>query len=248
MNLDLSGKVALVTGGSRGIGKATVFKLAECGCRVGFTNRNAEDAAKVRREVEEKFGVECADFQGDVADREHCENTVAAVAERFGTVDFLINNAGIAEDQLFVRMKESAWNNVIDTNLNGVFHVTQAALKLMMKKRFGSVVNIGSVIGHAGNPGQVNYSTSKAALVGFTKSVAQEFSGRNVRCNLVSPGFIRTDMTDKLSSDRAQAVLAKIPLGRYGEPEDVSNAVLFLCSPLANYVTGQTLHVNGGMY
>ena len=243
----LDGKVALVTGGSRGIGRAIALKLAEEGAKVAINYAgNVKAAEEVKAAIEEKGGKALL-VQADVSDSAAAEAMVASVVEAFGTVDILVNNAGITRDALFARMKEEDFNAVINTNLKGVFHCTKAVTKLMMKQRSGRIVNMASVVGVTGNAGQANYSAAKAGVIGFTKSVARELAGRGITVNSVAPGFIETDMTAVLSDKVKEAMAEDIPLKRAGKPEDVANAVLFLASDNAAYITGQVLHVDGGM-
>ena len=243
----LDGKVALVTGGSRGIGRAIALRLAEEGAKVAISYAgNVKAAEEVKAAIEEKGGKAIL-VQADVSDSEAAEGMVASVVEAFGTVDILVNNAGITRDAIFARMKEEDFNAVINTNLKGVFHCTKAVTKLMMKQRSGRIVNMASVVGVTGNAGQANYSAAKAGVIGFTKSVARELAGRGITVNSVAPGFIETDMTAVLSDKVKEAMTEEIPLKRAGKPEDVANAVLFLASDNAAYITGQVLHVDGGM-
>ena len=243
----LDGKVALVTGGSRGIGRAIALRLAEEGAKVAINYAgNVKAAEEVKAAIEEKGGKALL-VQADVSDSEAAEGMVASVVEAFGTVDILVNNAGITRDAIFARMKEEDFNAVINTNLKGVFHCTKAVTKLMMKQRSGRIVNMASVVGVTGNAGQANYSAAKAGVIGFTKSVARELAGRGITVNSVAPGFIETDMTAVLSDKVKEAMTEEIPLKRAGKPEDVANAVLFLASDNAAYITGQVLHVDGGM-
>ena len=243
----LDGKVALVTGASRGIGRAIALKLAEEGAKVAINYAgNVKAAEEVKAAIEEKGGKAIL-VQADVSDSEAAEGMVASVVEAFGTVDILVNNAGITRDAIFARMKEEDFNAVINTNLKGVFHCTKAVTKLMMKQRSGRIVNMASVVGVTGNAGQANYSAAKAGVIGFTKSVARELAGRGITVNSVAPGFIETDMTAVLSDKVKEAMTEEIPLKRAGKPEDVANAVLFLASDNAAYITGQVLHVDGGM-
>ena len=243
----LDGKVALVTGASRGIGRAIALRLAEEGAKVAINYAgNVKAAEEVKAAIEEKGGKALL-VQADVSDSAAAEAMVASVVEAFGTVDILVNNAGITWDALFARMKEEDFNAVINTNLKGVFHCTKAVTKLMMKQRSGRIVNMASVVGVTGNAGQANYSAAKAGVIGFTKSVARELAGRGITVNSVAPGFIETDMTAVLSDKVKEAMAEDIPLKRAGKPEDVANAVLFLASDNAAYITGQVLHVDGGM-
>ncbi len=243
----LDGKVALVTGASRGIGRAIALRLAEEGAKVAINYAgNVKAAEEVKAAIEEKGGKALL-VQADVSDSEAAEGMVASVVEAFGTIDILVNNAGITRDAIFARMKEEDFNAVINTNLKGVFHCTKAVTKLMMKQRSGRIVNMASVVGVTGNAGQANYSAAKAGVIGFTKSVARELAGRGITVNSVAPGFIETDMTAVLSDKVKEAMVEGIPLKRAGKPEDVANAVLFLASDNAAYITGQVLHVDGGM-
>ena len=243
----LDGKCALVTGASRGIGRAIALKLAEEGAKVAINYAgNVKAAEEVKAVIEEKGGTALL-VQADVSDSEAAESMVASVVENFGTVDILVNNAGITRDGLFARMKEADFDAVIDTNLKGVFHCTKAVTKCMMKQRSGRIVNMASVVGLIGNAGQANYSAAKAGVIGFTKSVAKELAGRGITVNSVAPGFIETDMTAVLSDKVKESMAAGIPLKRAGKPEDVANAVLFLVSESASYITGQVINVDGGM-
>lgn len=245
MTLDLSGKAILVTGGTRGIGRAIVEAAAHAGASVAFTYRSSTETAD--QLVEALGGEEKAlAIQADAASGEDAQRAVEAVVAKWGAIDGLVVNAGITRDGLMIRMDAQAWQDVIDTNLTGAFHVTKAAYRPMMKQRAGSIVTISSVVGVMGNAGQANYAASKAGLIGFTKSLARELSGRGVRANVVAPGYIETDMTADLGP-AAEALMGQIPLGRLGQPEDIAAAVLFLLSDAASYVTGHVLHVDGGM-
>ncbi len=245
--LNLSQKVAFITGANRGIGKACALKLAKNGCKIVFLNRDAASAELVQQEIL-ALGVECIYFNGDITDSQVVEKAITSCIEKFSKIDFLINNAGLTQDTLLIRMTEEHWDRVLDVNLKGVFLISREVAKYMMKARSGRIINIGSIVGHTGNPAQVNYSSSKAALVGFTKSIALELAPRNILCNLVSPGFIETDMTDKLNDKQKEEILSRIPLKKIGTAESIANGVLFLCSPMSDYVTGTTLHINGGMF
>ena len=247
MTLDLSGKTALVTGGTRGIGRAIVEALAEAGTKVAFTYRSSSETAEALKADLEAKGVECLALQGDAADTIHAEETVQAVLDAWGSIDVLVNNAGITRDTLMIRMSEDDWDSVMETNLKSVFNFCKAAYRPMMKQRGGSIVNISSVVGVTGNPGQANYAASKAGMLGFSKSLARELGGRGVRVNVVAPGYIATDMTADLNEKAQEAMQGAIPLGRVGQPDDVAAAVVFLASDAGAYITGHTLHVDGGL-
>lgn len=244
---DLNGRVALVTGASRGIGAAIARELAACGAAVAVNYAGSQAAADgVVAEIVAAGGRAVA-LQADVSDPAQCASLVERCVTELGAIDVLVNNAGITRDGLLVRMSDEDWASVIDTNLTGVFALTRAAGKLMMKRRSGSIVNVTSVVGIVGNAGQVNYSAAKAGVIGLTKSVARELAGRGVRANAVAPGFIETDMTAKLSEAVCEATRGQIAMGRFGAAEDVAKAVAFLASDDANYITGQVLAVDGGM-
>jgi 3-oxoacyl-[acyl-carrier protein] reductase len=244
----LAGKVALVTGASRGIGAAIALELARGGATiaVNYYPGCEGDAAVVVAQIESAGG-HAAAFPGDVSDPASCTSLVGAVLETLGAIDILVNNAGITRDGLMVRMTDEDWSAVISTNLSGVFYMTRAASKIMMKARTGSIVNIASVVGMMGNAGQANYAAAKAGVIGLTKTTARELASRGVRCNAVAPGFIETDMTAKLSDAVREALAGQISLGRLGSPSDVATAVAFLASDEASYVTGQVLAIDGGM-
>ena len=244
--MNLEGQTALITGAGRGIGKTIALKLAECGADIVLADMNPE-VAEVLLEVE-SLGRKCLTFETDVTDFEAIDAMVKKIIEELGSIHILVNNAGITQDNLFMRMKPEQWSKVIDVNLNGVFNVTKAVIRPMVKQRMGKIINISSVVGFTGNPGQVNYSSTKSALVGFTKSLAREVGARGVTVNAVAPGFIDTAMTQALNESQQELILQQIPLGRMGGPADIANAVSFLVSEDASYITGTILHVNGGMY
>ncbi|XP_078156356.1 NAD(P)-binding Rossmann-fold superfamily protein isoform X1 [Carex rostrata] len=240
--------VAIVTGASRGIGKAVALALGKAGCKVLVNYaRSSKEAEDVSKEIE-ALGGQAITFGGDVSKEGDVEAMMKAAVDTWGTIDILINNAGITRDTLLMRMKKQQWQDVIDLNLTGVFLCTQAATKIMMKKRKGRIVNIASIVGLTGNIGQANYSAAKAGVIGFTKTVAKEYASRNITVNAVAPGFIASDMTAKLSEEVEKKYLEHIPLGRFGQPEDVAGLVEFLTlNPAAGYITGQVLTIDGGM-
>jgi 3-oxoacyl-[acyl-carrier protein] reductase len=244
---DLTGKRVLVTGAGRGIGREIALELARAGASVVIINRNLERGSAVLTEIKKARG-EGWSLLGDVADRETAENLAEEALKLTGGIDILVNNAGITRDNLFMRMKPEEWEQVLGVNLNGVYYITRSLIRHMVKQRFGRIVNIGSVVGSTGNPGQVNYSTTKAGLIGFTKSLAKELGGRDITVNTISPGFIETDMTEELNEKQKEAILSQVPLGRMGSAQEVAWAVRFLVSDQAAYITGTTLHVNGGLY
>ncbi len=246
--IDLSGKTALITGSTRGIGKATAYKLAQAGATVVVTGRNGERAKEVAKEIAQETGGQAFGVELDISSPESVEKAYKEINGAVGSVDILVNNAGITRDTLFLRMKPQDWEEVIRVNLTGTFLVTQRFLKDMLKKRWGRIVNVTSVVAFTGNVGQANYSSAKAGLVGFTKTLAKELASRNITVNAVAPGFIETDMTDVLPEDIKENYLKQIPLGRMGKPEEVANVILFLVSDMASYITGEVIHVNGGMF
>ena len=247
MQTDFRGSTALVTGGTRGIGRALVDAFADAGANVAFTYRSSSDTAAALVDTLDEQGTEALSLQGDVADLETAQAHVDAVLDRWGTLDVLVNNAGITRDGLMLRMTEDDWDDVIDTNLKGAFNFCKAAYMPMMRRQSGSIVNISSVVGATGNAGQTNYAASKAGIVGFSKSLAKELGGRNVTVNVVAPGYVQTDMTDELDAETREAILDAVPLDRLAEPDEIADAVLFLASPAAAYITGHVLHVNGGL-
>lgn len=243
----LEGKVVLITGASRGIGKAIAEECVNQGAKVAFTYLSSEEKAKaLENELSSNGGV-AKGFKSDAGDFEQAQKLVDDVVAEFGTVDVLVNNAGITRDTLLMRMTEEQWDEVINTNLKSAFNLTKAVQRPMLKARSGSIINMSSVVGVSGNAGQANYAASKAGLIGFTKSVAQELGSRNIRCNAIAPGFIETEMTDALDPKVVEEWRASIPLKRGGTPKDVADVTVFLASEMSAYVTGQTIHVCGGM-
>ena len=243
----LNGQIALVTGASRGIGKAIALELGKHGAVVVGTATTPEGAEKIGAYLEQA-GVKGAGVVLEVREAAQVDAVLDAVEKDFGVPTILVNNAGITRDNLAMRMKDEEWDAVIDTNLKSVFRLCKAVMRGMMKARQGRIINVTSVVGHAGNPGQANYCAAKAGVAGMSRSLARELGSRNITINCVAPGFIDTDMTRVLEEGQRQALVANVPLGRFGQPEDVAAAVVFLASPGAAYVTGTTLHVNGGMY
>jgi len=245
--IDLSGKVALVTGASRGIGAVVAARLAEAGARVGVNYHASSDAATVVVDSIKKAGGEAFLVGGDVSQEDKAEAVIKNLVEHFGGIDILINNAGINKDQLLIRMKPEDFDSVLNVNLRGAFLCTRYAMTHLIRQRSGRVINMSSVVGLSGNPGQANYAAAKAGLVGLTKAVAREVASRNVTVNALAPGYITTAMVDELSEETQAKILERIPMGRFGTPEDVAEAVVFLCSDGASYITGQVLTIDGGM-
>ena len=237
------GKVVVVTGGTRGIGRAIVKKFNSLGAKVAFNFVHSEDKAKeLKNELNDSMY-----FQADVSDFSQVNNFIKEVMSKWGSIDIVVNNAGITKDKLLLMMKEEDWDSVIDTNLKGVFNVTKAVYKIMAKRRSGKIINISSIVGIMGNPGQANYAASKAGVIGFTKSLAKELSSRGINVNAVAPGLIESDMTNKIPENLKKTYLDFIPMHRFGKPDEVADAVVFLASDMSRYITGQVLVVDGGM-
>jgi 3-oxoacyl-[acyl-carrier protein] reductase len=245
--MQLKGKTAVVTGSGRGLGKAIALKLAQMGANIVLNDIAASDAIDETAEEFRNAGYSVAANKGDVRNFEDVEAMVKVAVDTFGSIDILVNNAGITRDMLMIKMTEKDWDDVLDINLKGAFMCTKAAAKVMMKQRFGKIINIASVAGVMGNPGQANYSASKAGLIGLTKSTAKELAARNITCNAVAPGLIQSKMTEILPDKVKENYLNNIPLGRFGTPEDVANVIGFLASNESNYVTGQVIHIDGGL-
>lgn len=243
----LQDKVALITGGSRGIGEAIAKRYAEQGASVAFTYRSSEERAKKIEAELQAMGVKAKGYKSDASSYQQAEALVKEVLEEFGQVDILINNAGITRDNLMLRMSEEQWDQVMETNLKSVFNLTKQIIRPMMKNRSGSIINMSSVVGVFGNAGQANYAASKAGIIGFSKSIAKEIGSRGIRCNAVAPGFIETDMTDELNEKTKEAFLASIPMKRLGDPNEVADVCVFLGSDMSKYVSGQTISVCGAL-
>jgi len=243
----LGGKIALVTGASRGIGQAIALELGRCGAVVIGTSTSTAGADAIGQQLA-TAGIKGAGSALNVNDPQQVDSVVQDVQNRFGDIAILVNNAGITRDNLLVRMKDEEWDDIMATDLKSVYRLSKLVLRSMMKARYGRIINITSVVGVTGNAGQTNYAAAKAGIIGFSKSLAREVGSRNITVNCIAPGFIDTDMTRALSEQQRDALIAQIPLGRLGRPEDVAAAAAFLASPAADYVTGCTLHVNGGMY
>ncbi|HDC6499047.1 TPA: 3-oxoacyl-[acyl-carrier-protein] reductase [Staphylococcus aureus] len=241
-------KSALVTGASRGIGRSIALQLAEEGNNVAVNYAGSKEKAEAVVEEIKAKGVDSFAIQANVADADEVKAMIKEVVSQFGSLDVLVNNAGITRDNLLMRMKEQEWDDVIDTNLKGVFNCIQKATPQMLRQRSGAIINLSSVVGAVGNPGQANYVATKAGVIGLTKSAARELASRGITVNAVAPGFIVSDMTDALSDELKEQMLTQIPLARFGQDTDIANTVAFLASDKAKYITGQTIHVNGGMY
>lgn len=245
--MKLSGKNAIVTGGTRGIGRAVVLELASLGCNVVFTFQNSEEAAKSLEAESQKLGVKILGFKADASSYVEAEKTVTFALENLQGLDILVNNAGITKDNLLLRMSEADFDKVIASNLKSVFNYTKVSLKTMLSKRYGKIINISSVVAITGNPGQANYVAAKSGIIGFTKSTAKELASRNINVNAVAPGYISTDMTEKLTGPQREMILSQIPIKKIGTPEDVAKVVSFLASSDSDYITGQVISVDGGM-
>lgn len=243
----LKNQLALITGASRGIGQAIAFELGRQGATVVGT-ATTEDGAQIISRYLKETGVKGAGVALNVNNTVQIESVLKAVHERFGDIAILVNNAGITRDNLLIRMKDEEWDEIMETDLKSVFRLSRAVLRAMMKARYGRIINISSVVGATGNMGQSNYAAAKAGIFGFSKSLAREVGSRNITVNCIAPGFVETDMTRSLNDNQRQNLLRQVPLGRLGRPEDVASAVAFIASPVSGYITGATLHVNGGMY
>lgn len=245
--MDLKGKNCLITGGSRGIGRSIAEYFSTLGANVAITYARSKDAAEEVVEVLKENGVEAMSLQADAVDFDKAEEVINTVVSEWGSLDVVVNNAGITKDNLILRMNEEQWDAVINTNLKSVFNYSKAATKPMMRAKGGSIINIGSVVGISGNAGQSNYAASKAGIIGFTKSFAKELASRNIRANVIAPGYIMTEMTGTLDEKVLESIKEETPLGRAGNPEEVASSVAFLASNLSSYITGETIRVDGGM-
>lgn len=243
----LKDKIALVTGAAQGIGKAIALRLANSGADLAIVDMNLEKTEDTVKEIE-KLGRKAIALKANVANLKEAEAVMDDTVARLGAIHILVNNAGITRDALILRMKEEEWDAVIDVNLKGTFNCTKSAVKYMSKQRYGRIINIASIVGEMGNAGQANYSASKAGVIALAKTIAREFASRNITCNAIAPGFIETSMTQALPEKVREELAKQIPMGRLGAPEDVAEGVLFLVSDAANYITGQVLNINGGMY
>jgi 3-oxoacyl-[acyl-carrier protein] reductase len=245
--MELKGKVALITGGSRGIGKAICETLAKMGASIVIADIDLETAQKTAEEIKNNFSIETLPIKVDVTNPESVQEGIKKILDTFGTIDILVNNAGITKDSLILRMKDEDWHQVLQVNLYGVFNCTKEVAKIMIKKKSGKIVNISSVIGLIGNIGQANYAASKAGIIGFTKSIAKELASRGINVNAIAPGFIQTEMTEKLPDQIKKDILEKIPFKRFGKPSEVASVVGFLVSEASSYITGQVIVTDGGM-
>jgi len=245
--ISLKDSSALVTGGSRGIGKSIAITLAKSGANVAFTYRSSASQAEELKKELESYGIKALAFQADATNFDEATKVIKETVEAFGRLDVLVNNAGVTKDNLLLRMSSDDFDFVVNSNLKSVFNYTKGVMKQMMSQRRGKIINISSVVGTTGNAGQANYAASKAGIVGFSKSVAKELSSRNITCNVIAPGWVETDMTHALSEDQKKAFMDSIPLKRGASPQDIANVCLFLSSNLSDYMTGQVLHVDGGM-
>lgn len=245
--MDLKGKNCLITGGSRGIGRFIALHFAGLGANVALTYSKSSEAAEEVANLIRKKGVKGMAYQADAIDFKKAEKVINSVVDEWGSLDVLVNNAGITRDNLILRMNEEQWDAVLDTNLKSIFNYSKAAAKPMMRARGGSIVNIGSVVGLSGNAGQSNYAASKAGIIGFTKSYAKELASRGIRANVIAPGYILTEMTEQLNEKVLESIKEETPLGRAGNPEEVANTVAFLASDLSSYITGEVIRVDGGM-
>lgn len=244
----MKGQTAIITGSSRGIGKTTAHEFAKRGVNVVIVARSEAKAVEVAKEIADRYNVETLGVGADVSSAESVNRLFEQALRKFSKIEILVNNAGITKDNLLIRMKEEEWDSVLDTNLKGAFLCSREAVKIMTKQRYGRIINVSSVVAFIGNPGQVNYTASKAGLIAMTKTLAKEYASRGITVNAVAPGFITTDMTEGLPEKVKEEMLKLIPLQRFGTTEDVANAIIFLASPESGYITGQVIHVNGGMY
>ncbi len=244
----LEGKNTIITGASKGIGRMIAKRFAEAGANIAFTYLSSVEQGEALEKELAEYGIKAKGYRSDASDFSAAQELVAAVLEDFGSIDAVVNNAGITKDGLLMRMTEAQWDDVIRINLKSAFNLTQACVKPMMKQKSGSIINMSSIVGARGNAGQVNYSASKAGMIGLTKSVALELGSRNIRCNAIAPGFIATEMTEVLDEKVLDEWIAGIPMKRIGTTDDIADATIFLASDMSTYITGQVLHVNGGMY
>lgn len=244
----LQGKTALVTGASKGIGRGIALELAKQGANVAFTYLSSVEKGQALESELAAFGIKAKGYRSDASDFKASEELVNAIVADFGSLEIIVNNAGITKDGLLMRMTEEQFNDVVRVNLNSVFNITKAALRQLLKQKYGSIINMTSIVGVTGNAGQANYSASKAGIIGFTKSVALELGSRNIRCNAIAPGFIETEMTAVLDPKTVEQWREQIPLKRGGTPEDIAQTVVFLASDMSSYITGQVFHVDGGMH